>query len=83
MFSHRLIVVAFKITPTNAVCLNGGNENAHLPLVDFNPITPEMAPGAIGHPYHVLFRPLANVICFTLLSRNSAESVDSPWSAYS
>ena len=31
-------------------------------LVDFNPITPEMAPGAIWHPYHVLSA-LCNVIC--------------------
>src|SRR6266481_3685853 len=51
-----------KLPPTNAVCLNGGTGMLICLLVDFNPITPEMAPGAIWHPYHVLSA-LCNVIC--------------------
>ena len=32
------------------------------PVVDFDPITAEMAPGTSWHPYHVLFA-LCNVTC--------------------
>ena len=81
-----MLVVAFKLQlpPTNGVCLNVGTEMLICLLVDFDPITAEMAPGAIWHPYHVLSA-LCNVICLGrwLETRNSAESVDSPWSACS
>jgi hypothetical protein len=39
---------------TNVVCLNVGIEMRVSLVVDFDPITADMAPGTIWHPYHVL-----------------------------
>jgi hypothetical protein len=39
---------------TNVVCLTVGIEMWVSLVVDFNPITADMAPGTIWHPYHVL-----------------------------
>src|SRR5262245_1843158 len=39
---------------TNVVCLNVGIEMRVSLVVDFDPITADMAPSTIWHPYHVL-----------------------------
>src|SRR6266487_4423915 len=52
--SRRFIVVVSTSSMTNVVCLNVGIEMRVSLVVDFDPITADVAPGASWHPYHVL-----------------------------
>ena len=47
---------------TNVVCLTVGIEMRVSLIVDFDPITADMAPGTIWHPHHVLSA-LCNITC--------------------
>src|SRR5260370_36949458 len=51
---RRFIVVVSTSSMTNLVCLNVGIEMRVSLVVDFDPITADVAPGASWHPYHVL-----------------------------
>src|SRR5436190_169319 len=51
---RRFIVVVSTSSMTNVVCLNVGIEMRVSLVVDFDPSTADMAPGARWHPYHVL-----------------------------
>jgi hypothetical protein len=51
---RRFIVVVSTSSMTNVVCLNVGIEMRVSLVVDFDPITADVAPGTSWHPYHVL-----------------------------
>src|SRR5262249_17019643 len=51
---RRFIVVVPASSMTNVVCLNVGIEMRVSLIVDFDPITADVAPGTSWHPYHVL-----------------------------
>ena len=58
---RRFVAAVFKLPTTNGDCLDVGTGIRLSPVVDFDPITAEMAPGTSWHPYHVLSA-LCNVI---------------------
>jgi len=62
MLGRRLVAAIFKLPIMSGVCPNVGIGMLISLVVDFEPITAEMAPGTTWHPYHVL-RALCNATC--------------------